>query len=322
MPTRQILTLLSVLSVVVGSAFGQAISGNITGIVVDPGDASVPGVDVQIKDVATGTVHTFTTSVEGIFRFNNIAPGAYTLTAKVQGFKTYTQQEINLASAETRDLGRIRLVLGSLTEEVSVVATATAVQTASSEKSSLVDGNQLNQIAIKGRDLMAMLNLVPGVVSTSAGEVTSENSIGGVIINGAGASRVNFTVDGIVDLDTGSNSTTHFNPNMDSVAEVRVLTSNFQAEFGRMASGSISVITKGGSQQFHGSGWWTWRHEQFNAKNFFDNYNNQPKSIYRYHVRGYSVGGPIYIPKKWNTSKSKLFFFLSQGQQGESRLGL
>jgi len=312
MPVRQTLSLLAGLLVVVGTAFGQAISGNVTGIVVDPGDASIPGVEVQIKEAATGTIRTFRTAAEGIFRFNNIPPGTYSLTAKVQGFKTYTQQEINLASAETRDLGRIQLSIGSLTEEVSVVATAIAVQTASSEKSSLVDGNQLNQIAIKGRDLMAMLNLVPGVVSSSAGEVTSENSIGGVNINGGGTSRTNFTVDGIVDLDTGSNGTTHFNPNMDSVAEVRVLTSNFQAEFGRMASGSISVITKGGGQQFHGSGWWTWRHEQFNAKNYFDNYNNRQKSIYRYHVRGFSVSGPVYIPGKWNTGRNKLFFFFSQ----------
>jgi hypothetical protein len=308
---RRSLVMLAIVALLVGGAFGQ-ISGNIMGTVVDPGDASVPGVDVQIKDVATGTIHKFTTANEGIFRFNNIPPGTYFLTAKVQGFKTYTQQDINLASAETRDLGKIQLSLGSLTEEVSVVATATAVQTASSEKSSLVDGNQLSQIAIKGRDLMAMLNLVPGVVSTGAGEAASESSIGGVNVNGGGTSRTNFTVDGIVDLDTGSNGTTHFNPNMDSVAEVRVLTSNFQAEFGRMASGSISVITKGGGQSFHGSGWWTWRHEQFNAKNFFENFNNQPKSIYRYHVRGFSVGGPIYVPKLWNTNKQKLFFFLSQ----------
>lgn len=295
-----------------GAAFGQVTSGNILGIIVDPGDASVPGVEIQLKETATGAVRTFTTATEGIFRFNNVPPGVYSLTAKLQGFKTYTQQEINLASAETRDLGRIKLSIGSLTEEISVVATAVAVQTASSEKSALVDGNQLNQIAIKGRDLMAMLNIVPGVVSSSAGEVTSENSIGGVNINGGGTSRVNFTVDGIVDLDTGSNGTTHFNPNMDAVAEVRVLTSNFQAEFGRMASGAISVITRAGTQSLHGSGWWTWRHEQFNAKSFFENYDNRQKSIYRYHVRGFRVDGPIFIPKVWNTAKNKLFFMFSQ----------
>jgi hypothetical protein len=312
MTSRRILSLVTILVFMAGVAFGQAISGTITGIVVDPGDASVPGVEITIKEVNTGVIHTFTTSTEGIFRFNNIAPGTYTLLAKAQGFKTYQQQDINLATAETRDLGRVRLVLGSLTEEISVVATATAVQTASSEKSSLVDGNQLSQIAIKGRDLMAMLNLVPGVVSTGAGEAASESSIGGVNVNGAGTSRTNFTVDGIVDLDTGSNGTTHFNPNMDAVAEVKVLTSNFQAEFGRMASGSISVITKGGSQEFHGSAWETWRHEQFNAKNYFDNMNGRPKSIYRYHVYGFSVGGPVYIPKLFNTNKQKLFFFLSQ----------
>ncbi|MBZ5583467.1 MAG: carboxypeptidase regulatory-like domain-containing protein [Acidobacteriia bacterium] len=282
------------------------------GIVVDPGDASVPGAEVQIKEIGTGMVRTFTTAGEGIFRFNNIPPGTYTVTVKMQGFKTYAQQDIRVAVAETRDLGGVRLALGALAEEISVVASATAVQTASSEKSSLVDGNQLMQIAIKGRDLMAMLNLVPGVVSTGAGEAASESSIGGVNVNGAGTSRTNFTVDGVVDLDTGSNGTTHFNPNMDSVAEVRVLTSNFQAEFGRMSSGSINVITKGGGQQFHGSGWWTWRHEQFNAKSFFDNYNNLPKSIYRYHVRGFSVGGPVFVPKVWNRARNKLFFFISQ----------
>jgi len=124
---------------------------------------------------------------------------------------------------------------------------------------------------------------------------------------------VNFLVDGIVDLDTGSNGTTHFNPNMDSVAEVRVLTSNFQAEYGRMASGAISVITKGGSQSFHGSGWWTWRHEQFNAKNFFDNYNNQPKSIYRYHVRGFSVGGPDLPSQKVEHGKEQAILLLLAG---------
>src|SRR5947199_3134842 len=97
---RRSLVMLAVLALLVGGAFGQ-ISGNIMGTVVDPGDASVPGVDVQIRDVATGTIHKFTTANEGIFRFNNIPPGTYFLTAKVQGFKIYTQQDINLASAET-----------------------------------------------------------------------------------------------------------------------------------------------------------------------------------------------------------------------------
>ncbi|MCX6629174.1 MAG: TonB-dependent receptor plug domain-containing protein, partial [Candidatus Solibacter sp.] len=199
-----------------------------------------------------------------------------------------------------------------MTEQVLVTATTTPVQTASSEKSALVDGSQLTQVAIKSRDVLAMLALVPGAVSNSLQEVAWAGSIGGININGGGGGRNNFTVDGIVDLDTGSNGGTHFNPNMDSVAEVRVLTSNYQAEYGRMSSGQIAVITKGGGREFHGSAWANKRHEMFNAKNYFENYNNQPKSVYRFFVGGFSVGGPVYIPRLFNTQKQKLFFFVSQ----------
>ena len=99
---------------------------------------------------------------------------------------------------------------------------------------------------------------------------------------------------------------------MDSIAEMRVLTSNYQAEYGRNSSGVISVVTKGGGQEFHGSAWANKRHEMFNAKNFFRNYNGRQKSVYRFFVWGYSIGGPVYIPKLFNTEKTKLFFFWSQ----------
>jgi hypothetical protein len=99
---------------------------------------------------------------------------------------------------------------------------------------------------------------------------------------------------------------------MDTVAEMRVLTSNFQAEFGRNSSGAVTVVTKGGSQEFHGSAYANKRHEMFNAKTFFNNYNNVSKSVYRFFVYGYSIGGPLYIPKVLNKDKKKLFFFFSQ----------
>ncbi len=117
------------------SVFGQAVSSNIVGMVTDPGDANVPGVEVQLKDVGTGMTRSATTGGEAIFRFTNLPPGTYTLTLKAQGFRTYTQEGINLASVETRDLGRIKLTLGALTETVSVTAEVTPVQTASSERS-------------------------------------------------------------------------------------------------------------------------------------------------------------------------------------------
>ncbi len=309
----RILPLLWAIVLLSGTIFGQVTTGNIIGTVTDPSGAVVPNIEVQIRHEATGEVRSFTTGPDGIFRISGLPMGVYTLTLKsAAGFKEYVQQGISLSTAETRDLGRIRLELGSQTESVSVTAEATAVQTASSERSALVDGNQLNQIAIKGRDLFGMLNMIPGVVQSSVQETTGPGGLLYLNVNSNGVSRNSFTVDGVSAMDTAGNSFSHYEPNMDSIAEVRVLTSTYSAEFGRNSGGQVSVITKGGGQEFHGSGWVNKRHEMFNAKNFFDNYNNQPKSVYRYFVGGFSVGGPIYIPKKFNTNKQHLFFFVSQ----------
>ena len=295
-----------------GCIFAQTTTGTLLGTVADPGDASVPGAQVELKNVATGAIITTTTGAEGIFRFNSLVPATYNLTIKpAAGFKSYTQSNIGVTASEVRDLGKITLALGAITEQVSVTAAATPVQTASGENSKLVDGSQMMGITLKGRDLFGLLVMLPGM-STAQQDTTSENSIGSVRINGGIAGLANFTVDGITDTDTANNTTLHYEPNMDSIAEMRVLTANYQAEYGRNSSGTISVVTKSGSQEFHGSAWVNKRHEMFNAKSFFQNYNGQPKSVYRFFVWGYSVGGPVYIPKLFNTQKKKLFFFFSQ----------
>ncbi len=298
-----------------GVVYAQTVTGNLLGTITDPGDASVPGVQADLKDTATGATRTATSGTEGIFRFTNLAPGTYNLTVKASGFKSYTQEGIKITANETRDLGRVRLAIGAVSESISVTAEATVVQTASSEKGAVVDGNQLNKVALKGRDMIVLLNTLPGVyVNTGAfaAETTSEDGIRQVSINGAPTGKANFMVDGIMDLDTGSFQTTHYEPNMDSVAEIKVLTSNFQAEYGTLSGGSISVVTKSGGSQFHGTAFATKRHEMFNAMNFFDNKNGNQKPKYRYWMGGFTIGGPAYIPKVFNREKNKFFFFFSQ----------
>ena len=307
--TAQILCALAILC---GCVFSQTTTGTLLGTVADAGDAAVPGARVDLKNAATGAVISTTTGVEGIFRFNSLVPATYSLTiTAASGFKTYAQNNIEVTASEVRDLGKISLTLGTITEQISVTAAATSIQTASSENSKLVDSAQMNGITLKGRDLFGLLVMLPGI-QTAQQDTTSENSIGSVRINGGIAGLANFTVDGISDTDTANNTTLHFEPNMDSIAEIRVLTANYQAEYGRNSSGTISVVTKSGSQQFHGSGWVNKRHEMFNAKSFFQNFNGQQKSVYRFFVWGYSIGGPVYIPKLFNTEKRKLFFFFSQ----------
>lgn len=309
---HRIARLYALLSVMGAVLYGQTTTGTLLGTVTDPGNAAVPDARVELRNASTGIVVSTVTGPEGIFRFNSLVPSDYTLTIRAAaGFKTYTQSNIAVTANEVRDLGKISLDLGTLSEQVSVVATTTAVQTASAENSKLIDNNQMQNITLKGRDMFGMLVMLPGV-NVSQANTTSESSVGSVRINGAPYASANFTVDGITNLDTGSNGTSHYEPNMDSIAEMRVLTSNYQAEYGRNANGVISVVTKSGSQEFHGSAWANKRHEMFNAKNFFDNLNGRQKSLYRFFVWGYGIGGPVYIPKTFNTQKQKLFFYFSQ----------
>ena len=120
-------------------------------------------------------------------------------------------------------------------------------------------------------------------------------------------------MDGATDIDTGCSSCfAHFEPNIDAISEVKVLTSNFAAEYGRNSGATISVTTKSGTQQFHGTAWWTHRHEEFNANTFFNNQTVVARPRYRYNIPGWSFGGPVYIPGHFNRNKTKIFAFGSQ----------
>jgi len=317
MLVRKIATVLCIPAMLCGIAFSQSTMGTMTGTVVDSSSAAVPGAQVEAKNLRTGAVRDTVSGPEGIFVFNSLEPAVYNLTIKANGFKAYSQNNIDITANAPRDLGKVALTLGSLTEEVSVTAAATPVQTASSENSKLVDSSQMQDITLKGRDMFAILQTIPGVSMGNAyltgGDATNEaTGLGQLNINGSGNGRANFTVDGVTDIDTGNNAQSDFEPTMDTIAEIRVLTSNFQAEFGRTSGGTITVVTKGGSQEFHGTAYVNKRHEMFNANTFFNHINNLPKSQYRFFVGGYTIGGPVYIPKHFNTQKKKLFFFFSQ----------
>jgi hypothetical protein len=280
---------------------------------MDPGEAVVPGVEVVLTNQATGAVQTAKSNSVGLFRFPNLLTGMYSISVHSSGFKAYTEKDIVISASETRDLGRIVLQLGSLLEQVTVTAEATPLQTASSEKSSLVTGTQLSTIALRARDFFGMMFLLPGVVDTRTREATSAaGGMGGLTYSGTSYLMSNYQVDGVTANDTGSNNDIHFNSNMEAIAEVRVLISNYQAEFGRKSGATISVITKAGARQFHGSGYWSHRHEQFNANDFFSNRSALPRTPYRFNVPGYSLSGPVYLPNWFNTNKDKFFFFFAQ----------
>ena len=301
------------------------VSSSLVGSLVDPANAVIAGLPVTLKSQDTGTVRTANTDSLGTYRFTNVEPGNYTVTVQATGFKSVTQKGIVVAAAEVHNAGAIMLQLGNVSDSISVTAEAAAVQLASSEKSQTVDATALDALTLKGRDLFGYLRLVPGVIDTANRDVTSHGAISGINING-GFTALNFTVDGVTNMDTGSNTSLQSEPNLDAVQELKVLSSNYQAEFGHNSGGTIAVITKNGTQDFHGTASWNHRHEEFNANSWVNNHTLKninglsvatPRVPYRYNVETYSIGGPVFIPKHFNRERKKLFFFWSQERTGQ-----
>jgi len=328
MNSNRALHCLLTLAAACGCAFAQTTGATLQGTVTDPSDLAVPGATVNLKNNATGAVRTTSSTAEGIFRLNDIPPGVYDLTIRPSaGFKEYVQQRITLNASEIRELGRIKLTMGTVDQSVEVTAAATPVQTASSENASMVDFTQMSEITVRGRDLMSLLQTLPGVnfgstylTQGASGQGNYETvnpfALGAMNLNGQG-SAANYTVDGVTGMDMAGDSLTTFQPNPDAVAEVRVLSTNYSAEYGRDLGGQLQVVTKSGTQQFHGTVNVNKRHEMFNANSFFNNYNGQTKSFYRFLDTSYSIGGPVYVPHLFNTNKKKVFFFLSQDFLGQ-----
>jgi len=288
----------------------QNVSARLMGSVRDASGAALPGVTVKLTNEQTGAARLATADASGQFVFGDVLPGRYTLEIQASGFKNHRQTGIEVSAGEVRSLGDIILQLGAVTETVTVEDTVAPVQLASGEKSSLITAEELENTALRGRDFLDMLRLLPGIVDEREGrEVPGPDGIRGLFINGARENQKNMTVDGVTNMDTGSNNTTHTAPTVDMIREVKVLTSNYQAEFGRAVGGTIIVITKGGGKEYRGSASWFFRNEALNANDYFNNRNGLPRPPYRFNIASWSLGGPVW-PR--NRRHAHVFFYVTQ----------
>jgi hypothetical protein len=289
----------------------QNVSGSLSGTVQDSGGAVVPSAEVTLTN-AQGFVRIVKTNTLGFFSFPDLTPSTFSLAITAPGFRRYEQNGIEINSGSQRSLGTIKLAVGKITESVTVTAEIVPVQTGSSEKSGSMTSQDLERMALRGRDFMDAIGLMAGIVDTTdSRDAPSPSSISGIYILGARDNSKNMTIDGVVNLDTGSNGSVHSMPSMDSVGEIKVLLSAYAAEYGRNSGGAITVITKGGERNFHGSAGWYYRHERYSANNFFNNQRGQPRAPYRYNIASYTISGPIYWPGD-SRKAAKLFFFFSQ----------
>jgi hypothetical protein len=319
------LTLLALAAVLTAASIGsaQTLTGQIGGTVLDAQKAAVPGATVTVRNTATQVTRETVTDGSGAFVITNILAGTYDLRVTLAGFRTYEQTGILLTSTERVSLPPIMLEVGGIAEGVTVEAVAQRVQTQSGERSATVTALEIQDIGLKGRDFMGALQGLPGVVDTRNREAPGWGSVGGMTINGQ--TNFNFSYDGVTNKDTGSNSGNYAAPALDSIAEVKVQASNFQAEYGRTSGATIVVVTKSGSSRFSGSLAYYKRHEAFN-ENSWDRqrscdaareaggtspFCDTPR--YRYDNTAWTIGGPVLVPgTSFNSNRDTLFFFFSQ----------
>jgi hypothetical protein len=292
---------------------GQGLTGQISGLVKDANANIIPGAEVEVTNDETGLKRNTVTGDDGSFVVTQLLPGTYSFVVKKSGFRSYRQENIVLTANERVAIRDVTLSVGDLTQTVTVTAEAARVQTESAERAGLIDEQQIQSIALKGRDYMGLVKLLPGVVDTANREAPGWNNLVGISINGSRQGTINLTLDGVSSLDTGSQLGPYLAPGLDAIGEVKVLLTNYQAEYGRSSGGTINVVIKNGTRDFHGGGFYFKRHEQFNANEFFNNLRNVGKPRYRFNYWGGTIGGPVLIPgTNFNKNRDKLFFFWSQ----------
>lgn len=268
----------------------QNTSCALSGSVQDPNGAVISGITVTLTNEVNGFVRTVTTTGQGFFAFPDLTPATFTLSIDSAGFKGYRQTSIVIHSGEERSLGNLKLQIGQVNETVTVTAEVAAVNLITGERSGTLTGDQLDAIALRGRDIFDAVSLMPGVVDTSDGrDAPNPGDIANIFILGGREDQKNMTVDGVSNLDTASNTSVHTTPSMDSIAEVKVLMSAHSAENGRNPS-SINVITKGGGTSLHGQASYYVRNEDLNANSYFSNEAGRPRQPYRYNIGSYSIG--------------------------------
>jgi len=289
----------------------QSTTGTINGRVLDETGQPISGATITLTRHDTGDLRTFTSESTGEFVFTSIQPGTYDLSVKAQGFKTFEKKGIALSASDHLSAGDLKLQIGSVSESVEVTAATANVQIVSSERSAVLDSKQVTNLMSRGRDVMGLLVILPGVVEDGRGG----DSFG--VFNSPDAISGTRGVYGAMNMDGISGNTRsgdHLDTptNMDTIAEVKVLTNSYQAEYGKGAGGIINLVTKSGKRDFFGTAYYYNRNDAFNANNFFSNRQGNERGRYRFNTVGGNVGGPIYIPGKFNRDRQKLFFFFSQ----------
>jgi hypothetical protein len=307
-------------------------AATVTGQVTDSTGAVIKAATVVITNDQTKQERTIQTNDDGQFVITPLLPGTYTLTVEQVNFKKYVESGLTLNAKDRRSLN-IVLEVGNVSESVVVTSETNTVQDSPTGQT-LISSTQVLEIPLQNRDFTKLLELAPGVSSS----LDDETGFGlanrfDVSINGMRRNGVNVFVDGVSNTDVGSNITLLSTPTIDSIKEFKVLTSNYTAEVGRSGGGTVTIVTKSGENEFHGSLYDFARNDRFNANTYFNNRRGRnaagnllaPTPRLRYHNFGFTLSGPVTLPRfgeggpaTWS-GKNKTFFFFSEEQRRITR---
>src|SRR6266852_6674889 len=292
----------SLLAVV--SAQAQTATGVIQGTVKDDTGAVIVGVRVKLTDQATNQTREQNTNAEGIFEFRALPRGDYTIEAEHAGFKRHVITNTPLQVAQTQNL-QVTLQVGALAESVEVQATAGLLQDSEASLSQVIDSKRVLELPINGRNLMQLIPLAAGVITAGRASATQRqgNYGSGFSVGGQRDNTSVVLIDGMEISGQEINNYPLAIPSLDSVAEFRVQTSNYSAEFGGNSGAVINVASRRGSNQFHGDLFEFVRNDRFDARNFFS-----PAVVpLKRNQFGFTVTGPVWLPKLYN-GRNRTFF--------------
>lgn len=292
----------------------QSDLGSIQGFVKDPSGASIPNAKVTARNT-TGQERQTLTNESGYYTITNIPAGVYSIQVEAAGFKKFESSNNKLDASASLALDAT-LTVGAATETVEVSASASPLQTESATVQRVVTRQQIDSLELNGRNPIFMANLVPGTRGGNLAGNSFAFSQGPSNINGARTQESLITYDGAPAVRTRSNGTSLGSADVDSTQEIQILTANYAAEYGRSSGGQIRILTRSGSQQFHGAAYEYLRNTVFNANTWTRNHTIGPDFLgftkvppFHYNQYGFNIGGPLFIPGKFNTDKTKFFWY-------------
>ena len=299
----------------------QEVTGSISGTVVDASGAVINGAVVTLTNADRAHVErTVKTNKQGFYTASSLPLGTYSVSITNKGFKTATVSGLVLHANDALKVDQ-KLEVGAETETVNIVANQAQLDLENGMSQGLVTGTQVRELVLNNRNYEQLITLQPGV---SYGNSTNDQLyIGASLpsgtsaqvaysINGSRPTANNWTIDGADNVDRGANLTLLAYPSVDAISEFKTLRGTYEAEYGRSASGQINVITRSGTNDYHGSAYEFFRNDLFNANNYFNKTTAViPRPKLRYNDFGFTFGGPVRIPHLYN-GKDKTFFFYSQ----------